>query len=86
MTGCLWFDPVTWLGRFRRWLRRTITRNLDEDWEQLSAMTDDELRAEWDRLTTDGVATEWYRRCCQVMALRFWKQGLTHRPNAKGQR
>ena len=58
----------------RRW-RDTFL--IDRDWADFKAMTDEELRAEYDRLLTKHPRSNRFRRLCQCISSRW-----VYAPNA----
>ena len=72
------------MQRMVRWLRRKLGNNLEQDWAELNAMTDDELCREHDRLLNGGHVThdDRFRRCCYIMSNRFYER-VKYPPNEK---
>jgi hypothetical protein len=44
---------------------------IDRDWYEFKAMTDDELRAEYERLLTHEPRSDRFRRLCQCISSRW---------------
>lgn len=52
----------------RRWHDPLL---IDRDWDEFKAMSDDELRAEYDRLLTHRPGSDRFRRLCQYISSRW---------------
>jgi hypothetical protein len=52
----------------RRWRDPFL---INRDWDEFKAMTDDELRLEYDRLLTARPMSDRFRRLCQFISLRW---------------
>lgn len=65
-----------YVQRLVRWFRRVSTNRLDEDWEELKAMSDAELCAEYDLCLALKPLSDRFRRVNQVMGLRFYERNL----------
>lgn len=66
-------------NRFTAWLRSIFTNRLDEEWDELKAMSDDELCAEFDRLSVTKNIGARYRRTCLLMGIRFYDRHMTEK-------
>lgn len=64
-----------------KWLRRKVTNNMAEDWQELMALSDFELLGEFERLLALQNGGDRLRRCCDVMALR-WRVEQKSKTNA----
>jgi hypothetical protein len=60
----------------RRWRDPFL---INRDWDEFKAMTDDEMRLEYDRLLTARPMSDRFRRLCQFISLRW-----VNAPNDEG--
>lgn len=61
-----------WIEMLRKWWRQTTTNRLDEDWSEMQQLSNAQLCQEFDKLVGNMNMQDRLRRCCYIMACRWW--------------